>query len=341
MDFRLHHIAIHELVKTTDSSEATLLLSEALLAKDEKAEQLVQRLHQTLAKKNDILQAYLGTPEDGLFPAYYTILEEQGFEADAFLQFTKDSMQALQLTLQGVMGAKGGYIVFSYYSLNERPFINISLLRDVDGLVFSNEETTQFTLHATTYLEIDRLAMACSIHIGSSASGRTEVELIKHAKTQKDISAYFLNWLSIEETIDSKEMTSNFLEAVSALPLPIDEETGEEMDKGEFREQVAEFAMKSPSKTINIPAFEETFYSDKGQPIQEYFEENEMDVNQEFRFDRGAVREYEFHKLKGQGLYFGCKHAFLLSGKVSVQHDQIIIDDEDLAAQLMDILGNM
>ena len=45
-----------------------------------------------------------------------------------------------------------------------------------------------------------------------------------------------------------------------------------------------------------------------------------------------------FHKFKTKGMYFGCKHAFLLSGKVRVEGQQVIIDDDDLAEQILDLL---
>ncbi|MEZ4987645.1 MAG: hypothetical protein R2795_21890 [Saprospiraceae bacterium] len=106
-----------------------------------------------------------------------------------------------------------------------------------------------------------------------------------------------------------------------------------------FREQVAHFAMKSPGKTINIPAFEEKFYGDT-QPLQDYFVQNDMPLQDVFRADNQSLQSYHFHKFKGQGLYFGCKHALLVSGQVRVAHGQVIIDDPDLAEQIAEMLNN-
>ncbi len=341
MDYCIHQLAIHELVKSQESSEASLKLNNQLSYIDEKAEQLIQGLHQTFSKKNDILQGLLASPEDALFPAYFKELEEDKFSGESFLQFSVDAMLALQLSLQGVVGAKGGYLVFAHYDAGDQTHLGIFLLRDSEGLVFVDEGTGELQLNTTTYLDIDRLALAARVNINTTSEDFIRVEVIKHARSQKDISAYFLNWLAIEETIDSKEMTTHFLEAVNAIPKPVDEETGELIDNGVFREQVTQFAMKNPSKTINVAAFEERFYGEEEKPLQTYFSENEIAVNEEFRFDRGTIRNYEFHKFKGQGLYFGCKHAFFLSGKVKVENGQIVIDDEDLVEQIMDILQDI
>ena len=341
MIIHLQHLAVHELIKQTDSPDVRIHLSEQLTPNDERATELVAKLHRTFIQKNDVLNGRLSSPEDALFPGYYELLRSETFSASAFLQFSKDSTQALQLSLQGVTGAKGGYLVYAYYRVSEEEDpqpaqVGIFLVRDANGMLFQTGGSGTYELHPATYLDIDKMALACRIKPGS-AQQQPEVEVIKHARTQKEISDYFLSWLAIEESVSNRDLTQHFLEAVAAVPTPVDEETGSPMDAGIFREQVANFAMKSPGKTISIPAFEERFYGEE-QPLQQYFTEQQVDMQNEFRFDRQSVRDYHFHKFKGKGYYFGCKHAFLLSGEVSVQGDQVIIDNPDLAEQILEIL---
>ena len=345
MTLTLHQLAIHELVKLPESNEAELRLSDRLLLVDEKAEELVQKLNKTCVQKNDVLNGRLAAPEDALFPGYFQLLRESNFAENAFLQFSRDSMQALQLSLQGVVGAKGGYLVYAFYSLgeaaSEQHWIGIFLVRDTNGLVFQTGESGNFQLHPTTYLDIDRMALAgrIAVHKGT-VDQQPQIEVIKHARTQKEISDYFLSWLGIEESISNRELTNHFLEAVAAVPAPLDEETGAPMQEGVFREQLANFAMKSPGKVLNIPAFEEKFYGEEN-PIQSYLSDQDVNMQDAFRFDRQAVREYHFHKFKGQGVYFGCKHAFLLSGEVRIENQQVIIDNPELADQISAIIGNL
>lgn len=338
MDYHLHHLVIHELIKSSEEGEAQLFLSEQLLPIEERAEQLTQRLHRTFSQKNDVLQGQLSSPEDALFPGYFQHLIDEQITAPAFLQFSRDSMQALQLSLQGVTGAKGGYLVYAYYTLAERSYLSIFLVRDAEGIVFQKKNEAAFSLSETTYLNIDKMAMACRIPIHDQQAGDPHrVEVIKHARSQKDISDYFLAWIAMEESNSSRHLTTTFLEAVAAIEPPIDQESGSPVDSGVFREKVAQFALKNPAKTINIQAFEDEFYGNE-QPLQNYFSNQNIDLQNEFRFDRQALRDYHFHKFKSQGMYFGCKHAFLLSGKVRVEGQQVIIDDEDLAEQILDLL---
>lgn len=340
---QLQHLAVHELVKQADSSEVSIHLSDQLSPVDERASEFVAKLHRTFIQKNDVLNGRLAEPEDALLPGYYELLRESGFGDEAFLQFSRESTQALQLSLQGVTGAKGGYLVYAYYGIGEPEEatfqLGVFLVRDANGLLFQTTNEGTYQLHPATYLDIDRMALACRIK-HAPRDQQPEVEVIKHARTQKEISDYFLGWLAVEASVSNRDLTNQFLEAVAAVALPNDEETGLPVDGGAFREQVANFAMKSPEKTISIPAFEERFYGEE-KPLQQYFSEQQMEVQNEFRFDRQAVRDYHFHKFKGQGYYFGCKHAFLLSGEVSVQGDKVIIDNPDLAEQILAIMEGM
>ena len=125
------------------------------------------KLHRTFIQKNDVLNGRLSSPEDALFPGYYELLRAENYSAEAFLQFSRDSTQALQLSLQGVTGAKGGYLVYAYYQAGEEEYaryqLGIFLVRDANGLLFQSGGTGAYELHPATYLDIDRMALACRI----------------------------------------------------------------------------------------------------------------------------------------------------------------------------------
>ncbi|MCB0635415.1 MAG: nucleoid-associated protein, partial [Lewinella sp.] len=157
---------------------------------------------------------------------------------------------------------------------------------------------------------------------------------------QKDISDYFLSWLGLEAPSSSRELTEHFLDAVAQLPAPVDEESGEPMEPAAFREQVVNFAVKNPARTVNIKAFDEQFYGDET-PLQDFVQQNQVELGETFRYDRQALRDYHFHRFKADGLYFGCRHAFLLSGEVRVEGDTVIIDHPELAEQLAELLRDL
>jgi nucleoid-associated protein len=340
MSLELHQLIIHELEKMPESSDARLFLSDALLPLDERAEQLVEKLNQTFIQKSDTLQAYLSSPEDALFPGYLQLLVEERLSEEAFLQFSRDTMNALQLALQGVVGAKGGYLVYADYTEMDRRVLSIFLVRDTEGIVFKKEkEQASFVLNDVTYLNTERLAMACRIKMDNYQDGNSRcVELIKHAKSQKEISEYFINWVGLDRPESGKELTTHFLEMVSELPLPVDEETGAAMPEGQFREKVLNFALNSPQKTINLKQFDQEFYGQE-KAVEQYMENNDVQIDEEFRFDRNTLKKYYNHKVSAQGLYlyFNSKH--IQAGQIRVQGEEIIIHAPELTEQVMDLLN--
>ena len=337
----VHHLIIHELEKEPEHSEARLFLAEAATPIDSRAEVLVEKLNRTFFQKEDILHGYLSPPGDALFPGYFQHLIDEKRTQDAFLAFSRDTMNALQLSLQGIVGAKGGYLVYALYELDNIQMLGIFLVRDTEGLIFRKGEgdLSAFLLDTVTYLNTDKLAMACRIHINrfEESQGRY-VELIKHARSQKEVSEYFINWIGLERPESSKALTHNFLQMVEELPLPVDEDTGEEMEEGRFREKVLNFAMQSPQKTINLQHFGQEIYGDP-EATKNYAEENDLGLGDEFRFDRNAMKRFYNYKATAEGLYIYFNRNHLNHQQVRVDGDTIVIHSPELAEQVLDIMG--
>ena len=336
----IHHITIHELQKEADESGAKVFLSQYTMPVEERAQALSDKLHDTFVRKEDTLQGYLSSPEDALFPGYFQILVENGMTEEAFLSFSKETMNALQLTLQGVLGAKGGYLVYIDYTeeLTHQRVLGIFLVRDTEGMVFSKkEEAKAFALNTVTYLNTEKLAMACRIIVDKFKAGEGRcVELIKHAKSQKAISEYFIQWIGLERPESSKELTQSFLEMVNELPMPVDEETGEAMQEQQFHEKVLQFANSSPQKVINIEEFEQEFYRNEN-PAQQYLQDHQVEMDNEFRFDKKTLNQFYNHKINADKIYLYFNSGHLKDGAIVVEGNRIIINSESLADQILDL----
>ncbi len=340
-DILLRHLIIHELEKEPEHSEARLFLAEATTPPDSRADTLVEKLNRTFLQKEDILHAYLSPPGDALFPGYFQHLVDEGFTEAAFIAFSRDTMNALQLSLQGIVGAKGGYLVYALYEVDNTRLLGVFLVRDTEGIAFHKEEDAlAFLLHNVTYLNTDRLAMACRIHINRFEEGRGRyVELIKHARSQKEISEYFIHWIGLERPESSKALTQNFLQMVEQLPLPVDETTGETMEEGRFREKVLHFAMQSPQKTINLEQFGQELYGDP-EATRPYLQNEEPGLDKEFRFDSNTMRRFYNYKASAEGIYLYFNRNHLNHAQVRVEGDAVVINSPELAEQIMDILGD-
>ncbi len=333
MEFQLKQLIIHELSKEPESPEATLFLSQEPLPLDEKSHQLIEKLNDIFDQKSDTLQGFFSAPEDALFPGYFQDLAEKEFDTAAFIHFSRESMQALQLSLQGVTGAKGGYLVYALYEIFDVQLLGIFLIRDTEGIVFEKDEDL-FSINTITYLNTDKLAMAGRIDINKFSSGNARcLELIKHTKSQKTISEYFINWIGLDQPESSKELTTTFLNLVEELPLPKMPESNQHMTETEFKEEVMNFAMSRPHKTIKLEEFDQQFYG-KEDTAKNFVQENEIPLEQEFRFDQNTMKRFFNFRASSEGITINFNRKHITSGMVILEDDRIIIKSDVLLEKL-------
>ena len=331
----LHHLIVHELIKAPEENEARLFLSLACLPPEERAHELIRKLNQTFEQKSDTLLGYFSAPEDALFPGYFHILQENGFTQEGFQQFSRDTMQALQLSLQGVTGAKGGYLVYADYTVGIERNLGIFLVRDTQGILFDKDDHHRsFGLRTITYLNTEKLAMAGRINVAKFQSGQSRcLELIKHAPSQRTISEYFTNWIGLDRPESSRALTKAFLHMVEQLPPPVDEESGQPMATHEFQEQVRAFAMEAPRGTISIQAFDEVFYRNEPK-AQSFISEQELPLEDDFRFDQSTLKRHFQHRLSADGISLQFTRQDVAAGRIRMEGDTIVISDPELAENL-------
>ncbi|MEM9836993.1 MAG: nucleoid-associated protein [Bacteroidota bacterium] len=330
----LHRLIVHELRKAAEERDVHLRLSDTPLPVDDNAVDLVAKLDQMFERKPDLLQGYLASPDESLFPGYYQIWLSEGQQREGFIKFTQETMRALQLSLTGVIGAKGGYLLYADYTIDEQRMLGMFLIRDKAGLVFNERaDNDGFELGVTTFLDIDHLAMACRILHGP---GRN-VQLIRHARTQSKISQYFMDWVGLQNGESSTELTHTFLDAVDHLPIPKDPETGFAMEEADFKRSLIQFAAKSPQQTIQVDRFDEHFYGNE-KPLSTYLQQENLPLDDGFRIDRRAMRKQFYLRASHQGISISLNKEHLSSGLVDINEvdGRVTINSVELAQFLLD-----
>ncbi|NJB86629.1 nucleoid-associated protein YejK [Lewinella marina] len=333
----VHHAIVHELKKQPEMAEADLLLSEEALPITEQAIDLIGRLDETFERKTDLLQGYLVEPDEGLFPAYYQNWLEEGRGRAPFIAFSQNAMAVLKDNLQGVTGAKGGYLLFADYTMDEHRMLGIYMIRNTEGLLFVEDEGhARLKLQTTAYLDIQNMAMAARLLAGK---GRN-VQMIRHARTQSAISQYFTDWVGIDRPETSAELTQSFLEMVDELPVPKDRETGFAMNEGDFEKALVKYASKAPQHTIRVQDFDEHFYGNE-KPLQEMLAESGSSLDEGFRVDRKALRNRFYLRAGVGGISLTCTKDHFRNGQVHVDEvsGKITINSEELASLLLDQYG--
>jgi nucleoid-associated protein YejK len=333
----VHNLIVHELKKQPESSEAELLLSKAPLHITEQSIELIGRLDQIFERKNDLLQGFLAGPDESLFPAYYETWLMEGRDREHFLTFSNDTMVVLQQSLQGVTGAKGGYLLYADYTMEEQRMLGIFLIRETPGMIFVADEAGEaLKLTTTQYLDVDHMAMAVRLLAGK---GRN-VQMIRHARTQSSISQYFTDWVGLDRPETSAELTQNFLEMVEELPVPKDRENGFAMNEGDFEKALVKYAAKQPQQTIRAKEFDEFFYGNE-KPLQDMLAEGDGTLDEGFRVDKRSLRKQFYLKAGFGGMSLSCTKDHFRDGNINVDETTgtITITNPELASLLLDQKG--
>lgn len=335
----VHNLIVHELRKQPEMAEAELFLSPVSLPVTEQSVELIGKLDETFERKSDLLQGFLMEPDEGLFPAYYQNWLEAGRKRPGFVDFSRNSMDVLRDKLQGVVGAKGGYLLFADYTIEEQRILGIFMIRTTEGLVFEEEETeneTSLRLRTTAYLDLQNMAMAARLLAGK---GRN-VQMIRHARSQSSISQYFTDWVGIDRAETSSELTRSFLDLVEELPVPKDRETGFAMNDGDFEKSLVKYAAKAPQQTIRAEDFDAHFYGNE-KPLQDMLADRESALDDGFRVDRKALRNQFYLRAGVGGVSITCTKDHFRNGSIHIDEasGKITINSEELASLLLDQYG--
>ena len=333
----VHNLIVHELRKQPESAETELLLSTETLPITDQSIELIGRLDQIFERKNDLLQGFLAEPDESLFPAYYETWLMEGRDRTNFVSFSNDTMKVLEQSLRGVIGAKGGYLLYADYTMEEQRMLGIFLIRDTQGMIFvSDEEESALRLTTTHYLDVDHMAMAVRLLAGT---GRN-VQMIRHARTQSSISQYFTDWVGLDRPETSAELTQSFLELVEELPVPKDRETGFAMNEGDFEKALFKYAAGQPQQTIRAKDFDEFFYGNE-QPLQDMLAEGDGTLNEGFRVDKRSLRNQFYLKAGFGGMSVTCTKDHFRAGQIDIdEHTGVItIRNPELASLLLDQRG--
>lgn len=333
----VHNLIVHELKKQPESAESELLLSKEPLPISEQAIELIGRLDQIFERKNDLLQGFLSEPDESLFPAYYESWLMEGRDRSNFITFSEDTMKVLQQSLNGVIGAKGGYLLYADYTMEEQRMLGIFLIRETPGMIFVTDESGEaLKLSLTQYLDVDHMAMAVRLLAGN---GRN-VQMIRHARTQSSISQYFTEWVGLDRPETSAELTHSFLEMVEELPVPKDRDTGFAMNEGDFEKALVKYATKQPQQTIRAKEFDEFFYGNE-QPLQDMLAEGDGVLDQGFRVDKRSLRKQFYLKAGFGDMSIGCTKDHFRAGQIEIdeQTGTITIKNQELASLLLDQKG--
>lgn len=332
--FIIHRVAIHFLDKQPEMADCNVILADRVLPLTDDVINLVARLDSNFEKKTDMILAAMPMDEGYVFPDCLSAYTHER-DTDSFVEFTQLMTKELQEKFQGVIGARGGHLVFSDYAVEETRMFGVFLLRKQDqyDIVESMEaDDVEFLLDIDQTLDVDKSAFSVRI----MPFGDRPVHVVRQRK-QDSLFNYMLDWLCIEDQMTASEATLEFMEVMEEMPLPKDPETGFALNQTDFDKALMKYAAKQPQQTIRAKLFDEHFYGNET-PLQDMLIDSEYGIDNDFRVDKKVIRR-KFHLGAGErNLRITCTSEHIREGLVHIDEVKgtITINSRDIAIELAD-----
>lgn len=327
----IHKIIVHELSKNPGSRDVRLSLSTSLIPVDEESTGLITALLNAY-RSDSLLNAQFDDSPGRYFPERFQTYRHSERTDAEFIGFTSDAVGNLETIIRGKQAAKGGYLVFCEYTIMTMNFTAIFLIRDVEGKVL-RRTANSYSISRVEYLETNHLAMACRINENII---ETEQNYLTFTKLrQQEFSDYFTDWICIRQVRSSTEFTNALYTIINGMPLPLNPETGRPYDLTDIRGRVHDMVNDSPRREANISNISEHIYGDRN-AIRNYADENEINIDTEFGFDRRALRRFVKVNINTDGVKINFSRGDLGTKiRASQEHEnQVIIESPTLAAAI-------
>jgi nucleoid-associated protein len=295
----VQHIVVHYLIKNEKEQKAEIDLSRNLLKLDQMSLDLVEQLDASYRRKV-ITYAVFDEADGRVFPREFQKYIEC-VEPGAFLQFSRATAVDLARRIENISLAKGGFLVYARYRVNDRNYLAIYLIRDTTGMLFKKDETlAAYTINPIQHLDLDKLAMACRVDIGTylAQNGRY-LSFIK--KNLSDISEYFINWVSATGRENNKIITKTFYDLINLAELPKDAD-GLEIPREEFRTRIHDYVMSVPAPVVNLRDLSKRFYADE-EYLAKVAIKNNITPDTEFQADNIMMKKFIRIDLEADGLH--------------------------------------
>ena len=290
---------VHLLEKQADSSSSSLSLNSETIAATPVLEGFVDDINKVYnSKANKVFGSFL-TPEpveEQAVPTPMDSLLNQYISGQvSFLDYSHQSMTLLKHYIELASKATGGYVVLVHYTLFGSEFMLIAMLNNMSGISVNSE----LQITDIDYLDIAHLHLAARIDLTQwqeePESGRY-ISMIRTKESHK-LSEYFRKFIGSDETIDSKQETSELFTAVNQF---CNSQLEDDEQKTNFKKKAAEYCLEQAENGQNVVLRDFSNYAAEGavEDFLNYVSSEKYDLNKEISPNKTTIRR--FHKLSGR-----------------------------------------
>jgi len=283
---QVHYIVAHELRKEQHATGAELTLSDKVMPNDDKTKSLLTELNKRFQSHNSV-NAMFGNQQDP-FPSAFNRFNLSRSESE-FLSFTKHASEDLRSKILSSAPAKGGYLVFADYE-SHGSFTAVFLIRNKSGMLFIRKNNRFVVDAEIQHIDFENLAMACRINCDILNNPDNQDRYLRFTKKDsEEISAYFRQWVTMNNTESMRDNTKNLYKALVAIPRPTDPEGNEISVDDLMRKAVSH--IKDKKKEVNLRQLSLYLYCDEN-VIHDYAMENNIILDSEFRAEETLLNRY-------------------------------------------------
>lgn len=311
--------------------------SQKLTHIDEKAISLITELDDSYTKSG-IIYAALDSSSDLVFPNAYRKLE-QSTDPEAFLAFSATTLDNLARLISDVPAAKGGFLVYADYTIENQHYLSIFLIRDTKGKYFTSHKGEPFfKISELEHLDLARLAMACRIDINCFRK-KNKQNYMSVISKHNDISEYFIRWIGAVNKESNVNYTNDLLQLLNIAAKPKDK-MGREIEPEAFREAVFDYYKSQPQNLIDLNEVSKTFYDDeKYLPILAATQN--ILINTQFTPDKSTMTKFVRVDVDSDDINLRFPRSAITNRKIRIVNHQVIIDSPIFTQDLQRELANV
>lgn len=307
----IRDIVVHLIEKQADSGPSALSLSKESITASPTLEYFLEELNKVYnSKPSKVFGSFLELQKkqldsdsdedanemnDESFTSSKYLLSRYLEQQINFIDYTQQSMNLLKHYIDQASKATGGYIVFVHYTLFGSDFMLIVMLNNVAGIAVDSE----LGINNIDYLDISKLHLAARIDLSlwqeDPESGRY-ISMIRGKESNK-LSDYFRLFIGSDETINSRQETSELLTAVSQY---CEENIQDDEQKSQFKQKSADYCLEQADKGQNVVLKDFSGYvADSAvDDFMNYIKSEQYELNNEISPNKTVIRR--FNKISGR-----------------------------------------
>lgn len=301
MSLIISNIALHFLTKKEETGEVVLKLGPENITASSKIENFVDALHKIYnAKGSKAYGHFSSMPAVGDSARFVDIMQSYLGDAQSFYQFSSQSANLLKNELEKYDLAETGYLVICHYEYMGGRYLLAAIIPITEHYSVDGE----LNISADKHLDTNKLQLAARIDLfdyQENAEGNRYISFIK-GRAGRKVSDFFLDFLSCEEGLNSKEQTQTLVQAVEDY-VAVNQFDADE--KQQTRKELLSYCkeQKESAQDVSLQEIGHVIkLEESGKDFYKFCQEQSYPIEESFPHDQGVINKVTKYSGYGNGI---------------------------------------